>query len=159
MSPAARARASTRPRPLSGGGRDRGAALRTARRVWAGLLAGVGAALLLALAADRPEPEAPPAVATALGLVAVFQAVLADLLHRQATRSGPGRRRRAGAQPAGPAPGLAARLAAWIPDAVVAGYGLLLALLGFPPATWGGFGAVGVVLLVLHRPREGEGGA
>ena len=112
--------------------------------IWGLLLAAALACLAAAVSWERTPAGAPGGVALALGALAAFQAVVADLLHRQASRVGGGALR-------------GAAVASWVLDVAITLYAPLLAMLGFPPRAWGGFGVVGVVLLVLHRPRRGPG--
>jgi hypothetical protein len=108
---------------------------------------------LAAFAVDRAAaPPLPAVVPLLLGGIAAFQAVAADLLHRASLRAAASvGARRQGAPGTGGALGPA--LAAWVLDQVIVAYGLVLALQGAGPPTWGAFCAVGGVLLWLHRPR------
>lgn len=126
----------------------------SSRIVWAAFLASQAAFLVVALSLEPRGLPPPRAVAVAFGVLAAFQAVLADLFFRRAERL-------AAAPPGRGAPTEEARrpaalrraLVAWALDETIALLGLVLALLGASASTWGGFGVVAVVLLVLHRPR------
>jgi F0F1-type ATP synthase membrane subunit c/vacuolar-type H+-ATPase subunit K len=43
-------------------------------------------------------------------------------------------------------------IVAWALDETIAIFGLVLGLLGFPPAVWGSFSTAGLILTLIHRP-------
>lgn len=129
------------------------------RPAWILWLALLSAQLVyLGLAASGIGPRDPefgsnlPVFLPALALVALGTAVVAQLFWRSSAEAPP---RVLGAVPDGegtPVP--TSQVVAWVLDESIAVYGLLLAFLGYPAASWTLFNACAFVLFLMHRPRS-----
>src|SRR5262245_19319762 len=130
---------------------DPAQARRVNKILWLTLLASqvVYVAVNLSGAArTRERPLDLPALPIALAVIAVATAIASRLAWRHASGAG----RPIHSTPPDPGASFTYYILAWVLDASIAIYGLVLGLLAFSPAVWGSFSVAAFVLMLVHRP-------